>query len=120
MQISNTKVKVIGDLFRSLVATERIRMGEEILTIPTTVISVPDKYSIEIVPGIHVKCDDSPVGAINHSCDPSAAVRSGKIIAWKCIQPDEAITIDYKKTEQKLSEPFDCVCGSKFCRGRIE
>lgn len=113
-------VYVDDDGFRSLQATEKIRMGEVIVELPKISQPEADMYSIEIIPGVHVNCSKSLVGAINHGCDPNAAVRRGSIVAWRCIEPGENITIDYKKTEQKLAEPFDCLCGSKFCRGRIE
>lgn len=105
---------------RAIYATEKIRMGETIMDLPQVGQSDPDMYSIEISPGIHVDCSGSYVGALNHACDPNAAVRRGAIIAWKCIEPGDEITIDYKKTESKLAAPFNCMCGSKFCRGRIE
>lgn len=118
--MSKTFVFVDDNGFRTLRATEKIRMGETIVELPQVSQPNPDKFSIELAPGIHVDCSKSIVGAINHGCEPSAAIRRGNVIAWKCIEPGEDITIDYKKTEQKLAEPFDCQCGSKFCRGRIE
>lgn len=118
--MSKVYVFVNDDGYRTLLASQRIRMGENIVDLPQVSQPNPDKFSIELVPGIHVDCSKSVVGAINHGCEPTAAVRRGSIIAWRCIEAGEAITIDYKKTEQKLAEPFDCQCGSKFCRGRIE
>lgn len=115
-----SKVKIIGEYFRSLVATEKIRMGETIVDLPAKCQEKADKYSIEIIEGVHIDCADSPVGAINHSCDPNAAVRRGSIVAWRCIEPDEAITIDYRKTERNIANPFNCICGAKFCCGRVE
>lgn len=114
------KYEITGEFFRSLTATEKIRMGETIVDLPSVCQPNPDKYSIEIIEGVHVNCTDHPVGAINHSCDPNAAVRRGSIVAWRCIEPGESITIDYKKTERNLAEPFHCICLSKHCRGRIE
>jgi hypothetical protein len=105
---------------KSLVADQDMRQGETIIELPKIFSFSADRYSIEVYPGIHVVCTDSPVGSINHSCEPNAAVRTDKIIAWNCIKKGEEITIDYKRTETKLSKPFDCKCGSKHCRGRIE
>lgn len=115
------KVEVYFDKgYRSLRASKNFRQGEYILDLPTEVLSTPDKYSIEVLPGIHVNCTNSPAGAINHSCDPNAAVKKGSILAMSCIKAGDFITIDYKRTEDKLAAPFDCICGSKNCRGRIE
>lgn len=106
--------------YKCLCALKDFHQGELIINLPQRSMAGPDRYSIEVSPGIHLDCTDSPVGAINHSCDPNAAVRNGRIIAWTCIKTGEEITIDYKRTEQKLAMPFDCKCNSENCRGRIE
>jgi hypothetical protein len=105
---------------RSLKASRRIRQGETIVVLPQSSIPGPDQYSLEIYPGIHVDCSDSKAGAINHSCDPNAFVKENRVVAWKCILPGDEITLDYKATEQNLAVPFECACGYKGCRGRIE
>ena len=106
--------------FRSLRALKNFHQGEHIINLPQMTTDEPDMYSIEVLPGIHVDCSNSQVGAINHSCEPNAAVRKGTIVAWNCINKGDPITIDYKRTESKLAAPFDCTCGSKNCKGRIE
>lgn len=106
--------------FRSLHAFEDIRQGETILELPKMVQSNPDIYSIEIAPGVHIDCSESYIGATNHSCEPNAAIRKGRLVAWSCIVSGDEITIDYKRTETKLAAPFDCKCGNKNCLGRIE
>lgn len=106
--------------YRTLHAQRSFHQGEVIMDLPQETVERPDMYSIEVLPGIHVECAYSPAGAINHSCDPNAAVRKGKIVAWACIKPGDEIKIDYKRTESKLAAPFDCNCGSRNCRGRIE
>lgn len=105
---------------RSLRASRRIRQGETIVYLPEDPLLDPDQYSLEIYPGIHVDCSQSPAGATNHSCEPNSCVKDTRIIAWKCINPGDEITIDYKITEHQLAVPFDCYCGTKSCRGRIE
>ncbi len=106
--------------YRSLHAMRKIRQGETITELPTEVLDKPDMYSIEIMPGVHINCEFSAVGATNHSCAPNAAIKGNRLVAWNCIEPGEEITIDYKRTESKLSAPFDCKCGRLGCRGRIE
>jgi hypothetical protein len=105
---------------RYLVALRTFHQGAVIAELPRTGLSQPDMYSIEVGPGVHVDCAFSPVGAMNHSCDPNAAVREWRVVAWKCIDVGEIITLDYKRTETKLAAPFNCLCGAKNCRGRIE
>lgn len=105
---------------RSLKATRRIRQGETIVSLPQASMRYPDQYSLEIYPGVHVDCSNSMAGAINHSCAPNAFVKDTRIVAWTCILPGDEITLDYKATENKLSVPFECLCGYYGCRGRIE
>lgn len=117
----NNELEVrIENGYRSLWSLRKFRQGQTILGLPLTTQAQPDKYSIEAWPGIHLDCELSLAGAINHSCEPNSAVKGGAIVAWNCIQPGEQITIDYKRTERKLASPFDCNCGAKNCRRRIE
>lgn len=106
------EIRFSGLDYRALFASEKIRQGETIVVLPQSTVSYPDRYSIEASPGWHIDCSNSPAGAINHSCKPNAAVKDNRIIAWTCIEPGEEINIDYKKTEQKLAEPFLCECGN--------
>lgn len=107
-------------IYLDLVATDDFYQGETILILPTVTQPNPDKYSLEVSPGVHIDCSNDVSRAINHSCSPNAAVRNGRIIAWSCISMDDSITIDYNRTETKLFNPFDCGCGNRNCRGRIE
>lgn len=102
------EVRTSEEGFRSLVATEHIRQGETILSLPTQTQNEPDVYSVEGFPGVHLDCSDSLVGAINHSCYANSAVRDMRIVAWKCIEPGDEITINYRMTETHLSNPFKC------------
>lgn len=110
---------------RKLFAKRDFRQGEEILKLGNRTQRIPDMYSIQISPKIHIDCRDQPVGATNHSCDPNAAISLRvtevvRLVAWKCIKAGEEITIDYTRTEEKLAAPFNCFCGAKNCKGRIE
>lgn len=101
---------------RSLVATRKIRQGEEILTLPSSALAQPDMFSIEVHPGLHIDCSFTVAGAINHRCnDFTAVVRDMRIVAWRCIEQGEEITINYRRTESKLAAPFTCsCCGEKM------
>lgn len=98
---------------RSLIATDKIRQGETIFNLPEKGQYERDMYSIEITPWMHFDCSDSPAGAINHSCNPNAVVKDTRILAWSCIELGDEITIDYRKTETSLSNPFECYCCGK-------
>jgi len=105
------KMKVINDNgFKSVIATEKIKLGETIVSLPQKFKGTRDRYSIQVSHNLHVDCSDHIIGSINHNCDPSASVKHMRIIAWKCIEPGEEVTIDYRKTESHLSEYFKCSC----------
>lgn len=35
--------------------------------------------------------------SINHSLNPNASVRKGRIIAWSCIKKGDQITVDWRR-----------------------
>lgn len=114
------QIKVSDTDGRALYAAEKIHQGEEILKLPGIGMTSPDIFSIQIYPGLHIDCSMSPAGALNHSCEANALVKDFRVVAWRCIEPGEMITIDYRRTEDKITSPFNCLCGAKSCIGRIE
>jgi hypothetical protein len=56
-----------------------------------------------------------------HGCEPNCRISftDRALVALKTITAGESITFDYRSTESRLSHPFDCLCGSRRCRGRI-
>lgn len=105
-----------------LFALRHFYQGERILELPEgNLLSVPNRYTLQISPDLHLDCSEHPIAALNHSCNPNAAVRGNKLIAWACIDPGEEITINYLRTETELAVPFKCECGncdSKMIRGK--
>lgn len=100
---------------QGLFALEHIYQGETIIELPMgDYLFEPDQYSIQIAPDLHISCKNYPVGSTNHSCNPNAAVRGARVVAWSCIETGDEITIDYLKTESKLAAPFICECG--YCK----
>lgn len=37
----------------------------------------------------------------------------------KTVEPREPLTIDYNAMEIEMSSPFDCLCGTSSCAGRV-
>ncbi|KAL2265480.1 hypothetical protein VTJ83DRAFT_6580 [Remersonia thermophila] len=59
---------------------------------------------------------------INHSCEPSLIfdMAAMNIIAGpKGLKPGDELTFFYPSTEWYMAQPFDCLCGTPSCRGRI-
>ncbi len=55
----------------------------------------------------------------NHSCAPNTEFIGLNVHATRAIQQDEELTLDYAKFLDNETEPFQCLCGSNNCRGRI-
>lgn len=101
---------------RGLFALENISQGKTILILPEDTVEKPDRYSIQVFPGVHLNCTDHPAGAINHSCRPNAAMWKWKIVAFSCLKSGDEVTIDYNRTEDQITNPFTCECG--HCDGK--
>ncbi|MGZ3274348.1 MAG: SET domain-containing protein-lysine N-methyltransferase [Caulobacteraceae bacterium] len=58
---------------------------------------------------------------VTHSCAPNCRVSfvHRALIAVRDIGPGEAVTFDYRTTENRLAGPFQCRCGSPSCVGRV-
>jgi len=59
---------------------------------------------------------------INHSCEPSLifdTANSNVVAGPKGLQPGDELTFFYPSTEWYMAQPFDCLCGTPTCRGRI-
>ena len=53
---------------------------------------------------------------LNNSCDANSEFRGRSLFARRPIAQDEEVTIDYLATEETISSPFVCHCGSANCR----
>ncbi|RSL66256.1 hypothetical protein CEP54_003843 [Fusarium duplospermum] len=59
---------------------------------------------------------------INHSCEPTLLFDVGNLnvlVGPKGIKPGDELTFFYPSTEWHMAQPFDCLCGTPTCRGRI-
>lgn len=111
------RIEEEGD-YRRLVANVDISLGRTIVVLPMVGMTQPDRLSVEASPGVHIDCQNSLAGAINHACDANAAVRHFRIVAWRCITAGEEITINYNRTEWDMAEPFKCNCCGTLIRGK--
>lgn len=71
---------------------------------------------------IELNCD---LVYINHSCKPTLVFDMQR---WEVrVNPDlerglregDELTFFYPSTEWEMAQPFDCLCGTEECRGRI-
>lgn len=84
--------------------------------------SKPDKYTLQLDDNQHMLCS-GPLIFCNHSCDPNCMARVFyglvEIVTIRDVKKGEPITFDYNTTEWDMASPFDCMCGSANCKGRI-
>jgi len=106
--------------FKILKAGKTFLVGELILDLASAKeVPAPDYLSIDLG-DCHVH---HPVGRyLNHSCEPNAYIDTQKkqVVAGKNIELGDEITFNYLLTERQIVAPFDCLCASTNCVGRVE
>ncbi len=55
----------------------------------------------------------------NHSCEPNTAFDGLDLVAVRDVACGEELTVDYASFLNDASEPFECACGARLCRGVI-
>lgn len=116
---------------RGVFASRDFARGDLILETNGKVLNHQTEHSLQIGWGVHLE-PDSPIRLMNHSCEPSAGVKTNgrgfpDFYAFRDIRAGEAITFDYAMTEyahytredEELEFSLDCMCGSESCRGHL-
>ncbi|KAK3304351.1 uncharacterized protein B0T15DRAFT_238014 [Chaetomium strumarium] len=88
---------------------------------PCTVAPEPTYATVQMGRDRHLDLN-SDLLYINHSCEPSLIfdMANMNVIAGpKGLQPGDELTFFYPSTEWYMAQPFDCLCGTPSCRGRI-
>lgn len=120
-------------------ATRRIEAGERVMPFegaPHTLVSRSRvencwderrkewfrKYAWPLTEEIWVTWPEDPEAwvPINHSCDPNTWLEGLDLVARRRIEKGEELRVDYATYGNNILAPFDCSCGSKACRGRVE
>jgi hypothetical protein len=120
-----------------LVATESLSKNEILIVWAGRILqtdqaielmSTPDRpYLLQIGDGFYqapLQTTREPADFTNHSCDPNAGFGLECPIilnAMRDIPIHEEIVFDYAmcETDENLLTPFQCYCGSQYCRGVI-
>jgi hypothetical protein len=104
---------------KAIYAARKFNLGEKVLTFQGKIINERGIHTLQI--GIFENLlVDEPWRYVNHSCNPNCGIKDKTtLVAMKKIEENEEITFDYAMTEQKLQNPFQCLCGSDNCRGKI-
>ena len=79
------------------------------------------RYAYPISSEVFAFWDEDPTSWApqNHSCDANTRFDGLDVVATRPIAKDEELTLDYSATMTDLSEPFDCNCRSKACKGVV-
>ena len=57
---------------------------------------------------------------INHSCDPNCGLLGATVVvAMRDIEVGEELTFDYAMSDGSDYDEFDCLCGTRRCRGVV-
>ena len=69
----------------------------------------------------HIYLQPGVLQYINHSCSPNIFfdLVTFKAICLRAIKKGDELFYFYPSTEWKMAEPFQCLCGSANCLGRI-
>ena len=106
----------------ALYAKSDILKGTVILDLSQLpIINQNNRYAVTLSKGKYIDTANHLSSYTNHSCEPNLSFDTSKLTfeAIKDLKKDEMLTFDYFTTEIEITEPFQCLCGSQFCRGYI-
>ncbi len=84
-------------------------------------LAAPTYLTVQTDADTHILLAPEHLQYINHSCNPNVFFDTGRmeIRALRAIAPGDEIMFFYPSTEWTMDRPFDCLCGSSACLGRI-
>jgi hypothetical protein len=82
--------------------------------------SGPSAQTLQMGDGWHYRSSEGPFG-LNHACSPNGYLRFDDLTyrALRDISQGEELSFHYCTTEFEMASPFDCLCGSPDCLGRV-
>lgn len=86
-----------------------------------TISAEPTYLTIQLGIRKHITFDPEFLQYINHSCDPNVFfdTTAMQLVALKPLKCEEEMTFFYPSTEWKMTQSFQCYCGSPHCLGKI-
>lgn len=81
-----------------------------------------EQYAFPVGTEVYAIWDDDPNvwAPQNHSCDANTGYSGLDVIATREIVAGEELTLDYGELLDEHSAAFDCRCGAKSCRGKVQ
>jgi hypothetical protein len=84
--------------------------------------SEPTYLTVQVGVDKHITLQPAFLQYINHGCDPNVFFNTAtmQLIALKEIKLEEEMSFFYPSTEWKMTQPFQCYCGSPACIGEVK
>jgi hypothetical protein len=85
------------------------------------ILPAPSPLTVQVGFNEHIYLQPGVLQYINHSCSPNIFfdLSSFKAICLRAINKGDELFYFYPSTEWEMAEPFQCLCGSANCLGRI-
>ena len=85
------------------------------------ILPAPSPLTVQVGINEHIYLQPGVLQYINHSCSPNVFfdLASFKAICLRPIRKGDELFYFYPSTEWDMAEPFQCLCGSANCLGRI-
>ncbi|HEX6915542.1 MAG TPA: SET domain-containing protein-lysine N-methyltransferase [Chitinophagaceae bacterium] len=109
-------------LSKSLHSIVTFTAGETLCSFgAAAILKTPTYLTVQTGMDEHIHLKPEFLKFINHSCDPNVFfdISAMELVALKDIRPGDEFTFFYPSTEWQMAQPFDCVCGSPRCLGKI-
>ncbi len=86
-----------------------------------TISAEPTYLTVQVGFRKHITLQPEFLQYINHSCDPNVFFNTTtmELVALKELQQEEEMVFFYPSTEWRMTQSFDCYCGSPSCIGQI-
>jgi hypothetical protein len=106
----------------ALFALQSFQPGEVIAEFwAGTIAAEPTYLTVQVDIGKHITLQPEFLQYINHSCDPNVFFDTTlmQLVALRELRPGDEMTFFYPSTEWKMTQSFNCYCGSSNCLGDI-
>jgi SET domain len=107
----------------ALFTTQSFQPGEVIADFSAgTIAAEPTYLTVQVGIRKHITLQPEFLQYINHSCEPNVFFNTTtmQLVALKEIGTEEEMTFFYPSTEWKMTQAFNCYCGSRDCIGKIK
>lgn len=106
----------------ALFALQSFQPGEVIAEFwAGTIAAEPTYLTVQVDIGKHITLQPEFLQYINHSCDPNVFFDTTlmQLVALRELKSGDEMTFFYPSTEWKMTQSFNCYCGSTNCLGDI-